>query len=566
MVPAAAKPATPARAPTMAVAVPPVRPAVSAVPGVGGARTQPRKSHMGLVLVIGALVIVPLILLLAGGALVAMYYFKAAAVTPPPVPPTPYVNPIGGPIDKPEPTPAASGLTRDAEGSYDWNAKGAGETAAIYFDNGGDKAVTIDVESGGSINVEPGKRTKLVARAGDLALAITGGDSAAEQYKIHMEANHTYIYNPHAAWDYVIETHVYSTMGLGPKPAKEILTGLVLFDAGDVDYPFADAPGSITLPGFGNATRTSLDHDGTKSYDDRTLRLARGPGGMVRIVTVPDGPYVVQSTTDLTLPVYVRVDNPYKKTLDLQVDGTSVCAIEADGDETLYLTPGEHALAGRGIPAAHLECALKAGKKYVWEPEGLRSFDLDYQYYGSAMLNPGKRDKMSFRGLVFFELHTDYAFEEFPDTASLSGMEMAGAWRSRLGWGDTSDTESDVIDDLNAVEASAREGLPAAKWRLFVQRLPRRHSPVNDCDVYLARALLLGIKGDAKGAQILLDGLDQVIPDDAQRHRIEGLMDYDQKDYEQAQMELARAVDLDATLSAELKPIIAECEKAPRSP
>jgi tetratricopeptide (TPR) repeat protein len=145
-------------------------------------------------------------------------------------------------------------------------------------------------------------------------------------------------------------------------------------------------------------------------------------------------------------------------------------------------------------------------------------------------------------------------------------MEIAGAWRSRLDWGDTGATESDVIDDLTAVEKSARDELPAAKLRIFQQRLPRRHSPVNDCDLHLARALFLGLKGDFKGAQTLFDALSPVNPDDAQRSRIEGLMDYDRKNYVDAQLELERAVELDATLSAELKPIIDECAKAPPPP
>jgi len=520
---------------------------------------------MGLFLLIAALVAVPVILLIAGGVIVAMAFYWQAAPSPL-VPPTPIVTPIDPPYIKPEPAPAAPRLTKNDDGVYEWNAPNSYNAAAIYFDNGTNKPLTIDVETGGSINVEPGVRTKLQAPAGDLSIAITGGDATAEQYKVHLETHHTYIYNPHAAWNYTLDTHVYSTIGMGPRPGKELLTGLVLFDAGDIDFAFLPAPDTITMMGIGSETRTSLAHDGTDAHEDRTVRLTRADLGMVRIVTVPDGPFVVQSTTDLRLPVPVRVDNPYKKTLDLLVDGAAVCAIDPDGDEDVRLTPGNHALTARGLAAAHLQCVLKPGHRYVWEPEGLRSFDLDYQYYGSTMLKPGKRDTMSFRGLVFFEVHTDFAFEPFPHTADLSGMEMAGAWRSRLDWGDTSYTESDVLDDLHDVEKSARDQLPAAKLRLFQQRLPGRHDPVNDCDVYLARALLLGLTGDAKGAQSLLDGMDKVIPNEAQLHRIEGLLDYDQKDYVPAQLELERAVELDAGLGVELKPLIDECEKAPPKP
>ena len=56
------------------------------------------------------------------------------------------------------------------------------------------------------------------------------------------------------------------------------------------------------------------------------------------------------------------------------------------------------------------------------------------------------------------------------------------------------------------------------------------------------------------------------VPNEAQLHRIEGLLDYDQKDYVPAQLELERAVELDAGLGVELKPLIDECEKAPPKP
>jgi len=119
-----------------------------------------------------------------------------------------------------------------------------------------------------------------------------------------------------------------------------------------------------------------------------------------------------------------------------------------------------------------------------------------------------------------------------------------------------------VLADLNAVEKAARDTLAADKLRTFRQRLAGRHVPVNDCDVYLARALLLDLEGDFKKAEELLDRLGDLMPDDAQRHRILGLTYYDQKEYRRALDELGDAVEEDSSLTTELKAIMDVCEKA----
>jgi serine/threonine-protein kinase len=444
-------------------------------------------------------------ILVLGGLLAAVVAGVAAIVVlggPRPGPPGPgAVRPV------PPATPPGAAPVRPPAGPF--TLRDAGSDAKVWLpgdqahgdvsvivDNGTADTVAVQLEESASFEVGPSKRLRIETRPGKLRLRASAKGELLDDETHDLAAGHTYAYNPRARWDYVIESASYSTMSLmGGGKGERHVRGPVFLDAGKVDCVFQPLPEKTTVTtqgGFGSTTLTALRHEGDAPVPGRSSRWLGRPGeqGAFRLVTLGDREHVLEAASAASEPTAeLFADNPYEQPMALLVDGVPVVdALPGGEQERLHLAPGLHELVATGPRPSHLREQLRAGGRYAYTPGGNREYVIDEQLYGSPMAGGHAAEPRSFRGLDFFEISTDFAFEDFPST--IRGNVFSGDLRkSRLARGEAGPTLEQVLHDLDELEQRARLTLPEDAIDRFHARAPvRDREKATDREYLLARA------------------------------------------------------------------------------
>lgn len=148
-------------------------------------------------------------------------------------------------------------LERDQYGSYSWHRKDEEMFGLIYIDNGSSVPLILRLDERSSITVPAdGTRVRLWVPAGPLPLSVFTSSGAPFEHLTPIIAAtthgsfHHYIYNPAAAWDYVITTYYYSIFRFGgsntPQPKKQFIRRNVFFIS-DCNVYFGKPPDTSYL-------------------------------------------------------------------------------------------------------------------------------------------------------------------------------------------------------------------------------------------------------------------------------------------------------------------------------
>ncbi|HVY60362.1 MAG TPA: tetratricopeptide repeat protein [Planctomycetota bacterium] len=432
--------------------------------------------------------------------------------------------PGGGPAPRPVPAPAPRPEPEAAP-----PAPEEGPAARLVFDNGTDAPLAVAIAGGRSFEVRPRATATVPGRERHVRFAAAGATLTAD-----LAPGHVYVFNPNGAWDYRLETRNYAAIALLAGDGSDALVpGAVFFDAGAPDKLFEALPATITVESFSavaSASRRALQHASEAPASGRAARVESGPAGEVRVVDLGSAGVALQPASTLEPPTArLFVDDASDASMTVRLAGLEVARLDPGEQRCLWLPPGAWSLSAArdGAAPSTLSAEVVAGKRYCWTPERRREYVIEHQRYGPLFFGGSHpREPERARGLAFFEVPTDYAFEPFPDTVkSQFGM---GTEKTRLVLGEPGEpaaesdvdralplgAEQDAAGDLEAAEATYSTGIAFAPSRAALWRARG-----------LVRARLEGRASDAKD-------------------------------------DLEKALSLDAGLAAELQPRIAELAKA----
>jgi hypothetical protein len=278
-----------------------------------------------------------------------------------------------------------------------WNPISSGDrcppaSSQLIVDNGLGVAVRVAVGTE-QVDVAAGQHLTIVTLPGAFHLHATAPDG-----KVIDDADLTLgakplVYNPGAAWDYVVETGEYEQeifrSAFGGGGGEEHLPTAVMFEQPAVDYVLDDLPKSITAAYGTTVKKTALVHrgGGTGRLETRgALRVVEvDPGHLVLVP--PLGAEPLESAS-------IYLDNPDAKlAMTLQLDGQAIASVPRASTLRIDLSPGPHdlvATTGDEVDRATLQTAER--ERWVWTPTGRREYQFEHLVYGGATLTFGGPD------------------------------------------------------------------------------------------------------------------------------------------------------------------------------
>jgi len=328
-----------------------------------------------------------------------------------------YAEGRGENADPSPPAPAAPTLPEtDARLIYFLDQPHAGDHAWVHFDNGLDEPLYVFLPDQRELEVPPRSRTIVMFPRTVLSFRTKAGDRL-DDIEVYLLSHHTYVYNPRARWDYVVETRA---PGKPSAPSKRELRGLVFFDQGIVHAPFAPFPHK----GAEGEALVRLAHLGAEPVPERSVRTTQYATVWWSIVEVADGEITAQVSPRFVPPDSVLfVDNATTEAIELELDGRLLPKVAPGAQLRVNLCSGKRSLRAAG---EKVTAELAAGKRYAWSPRAAREYLVERKAYGGKGGAAPASEVLKQTGV--FAVKTDYAFVPFPDSAP-AGM------RTRLALG-----------------------------------------------------------------------------------------------------------------------------------
>jgi hypothetical protein len=349
----------------------------------------------------------------------------------------------------------------------------------LIVDNG--TAGVVQVALGPhTVDVASGAQLAITTLPGRFELHARRGGAPLDDATLALAQGKTYLYNPNAAYDYVIHTREYGsgiTFTAGGHPDRP-LAPAVLIDPGPVDYVLQPLPDSIQVEhasdqlgiDVATETRTAIAHEPA-----RGLAEVIAHGALRTVAAAHDHVLALSPHPAFGELASIYVDNPDAHApLVVSLDGAEVMTVDGGAYARLDVEPGRHQLdahAGDAIEHATLE--PRSRERWVWSPGGRRAYTFETVQYGMSL--GGGADTDLARGLVTFRVTSDFVFDA---PAEIQGGQLdVQLTRTVIRRGKVGDYHAAIAREVAALAKRSKHPIAAPD-----------PATANECDLLAAKA------------------------------------------------------------------------------